>query len=55
VNFASEYFEREIPLEIVSLVYHHEVLTETVVKRLNHDADLSVLEPELSSIGYPSA
>jgi hypothetical protein len=55
VEYASEYFERAIPLEIVNLVYHHEVLTETVVKQLNHDADIAVLEPELSSIGYPSA
>jgi len=55
VKFANEYFERAIPLEAVSLVYRHEVLTETVVNQLNHDADIAFLEPELTSIGYPSA
>lgn len=55
VKFANKYFERAIPLEVVSLVYRHEVLTETVVKHLNHEADIASLEPELFSIGYPSA
>jgi hypothetical protein len=55
VRFADEYFEQAIPLEAISLVYRHEILTETVVKQPNPEVDLASLEPELSSIDYPSA
>jgi len=55
VRFANEYFEQVIPLEAVSQIYSHNILTETAVKQLNPEADLASLEPELSEIGYPSA
>jgi hypothetical protein len=54
VIFANEYFEQAVSLEDVNLIYRHERLTETVVKRLNPETDLTSLEAELSSIGYPS-
>jgi hypothetical protein len=55
VRFANEYFEQAIPLEAVSEVYRHDVLTDTTVKQLNPQADLASLEPELAEIGYRSA
>jgi hypothetical protein len=55
VRFANEYFEKTIALELVSLVYNHEILTATLVKQLNPEADIASVEPELASIGYLTA
>lgn len=52
VRYANEYFEQAIPLEAVSQIYRHEVLTDTTVKRLNPQADIASLEFDLTEIGY---
>jgi hypothetical protein len=55
VEFAADYYEREIAPEDVAAVYRHEPLTDELVKRLNPDADLEALAGDLDEIGYPEA
>jgi hypothetical protein len=54
LEFAKEYFERDLDLEAVSQVYRHEPITEVRVKQLNPEIDLQSLDAELLEIGYPS-
>jgi hypothetical protein len=55
VQFAAEYYEREINLADVVAVYRHGALTEALVKRLNAEVDLGSLDGDMAEIGYPEA
>jgi hypothetical protein len=54
LEFAKEYFEKRIPLEIVSQIYKHEPITELAVRQLNPEADPQAVYAELLEIEYPS-
>jgi hypothetical protein len=53
-QFAQDYFEKDLPLEMVTGIYNHEPITEDVVKKLNPETSLEALKSELLEIGYPS-
>jgi hypothetical protein len=53
VDFARNYFERDLAGADVAAVYRHEPLTGNLVRRLNPDADLESLATDLDEIGYP--
>jgi len=53
VDFAAEYYEREIAIADVAAVYEHAPLTQELLKRLNPRADLEALTADLNEIGYP--
>jgi hypothetical protein len=53
VQFAADYYEREIDVSDVALVYRHVPLTQALVKRLNPDVDLEAVMEDISEIGYP--
>jgi hypothetical protein len=55
VQFAAEYYEREIDLADVAAVYRHAALTEALVKRLNPEVGLESLAADIVEIGYPEA
>lgn len=55
VQFAAEYYEREIKLADVVAAYRHVPLTEALVKRLNPAVHLESLEGDMTEIGYPEA
>jgi len=55
VQFAAEYYERELDIGDVAAVYRHLPLTEGLVKRLNPKVDLESLRADMSEIGYPEA
>ena len=50
--WASEYYERPIPVEAVREIYAHKPLTQQLVSRLNPDRSLEDLESDLDEIGY---
>lgn len=53
VEFASWYFETDVPLEAVQRVYAHEPLSEALVALLNPEASLEEIREDLEEIGYP--
>jgi hypothetical protein len=55
VQFAAEYYERDIDLSDVAAVYRHVALTEPLVKRLNPKVGLESLAGDMTEIGYPEA
>lgn len=55
VEFASWYFEVDLPLEAVQRVYAHEPLTEELVALLNPETSLDEIREDLEEIGYPLA
>jgi hypothetical protein len=55
VQFAADYYEREIDVALVRAVYAHVPLTDKLVRRLNPEVDLSLLKDDLAEIGYPEA
>ena len=50
--WATEYYERPIPVEAVREIYAHKPLTQQLVSRLNPDRTLEELESDLDEIGY---
>lgn len=50
--WASEYYERPIPVDAVKEIYAHKPLTQKLVSRLNADCSLDSLEDDLDKIGY---
>jgi hypothetical protein len=55
VDFAAEYFGREIDIADVAAIYQHQPLTEALVRRLNPEARLDDLADDILEIGYPDA
>jgi hypothetical protein len=53
VQFAADYFEREIDVSDVARVYRHVLLTQALVKRLNPAVDFEALMEDITEIGYP--
>ena len=53
VQFAAEYYEREIDIAEVAAVYRHVPLTQALVRRLNPAIDFEALKEDISEIGYP--
>ena len=51
-SWASEYYERTVPVEAVREVYAQAPLTQKLVSRLNPDRLLEDLEDDLEEIGY---
>ena len=55
VQFAAEYYERDIELADVAAIYRHTALTEALVKGLNPEVSLESLAGDMMEIGYPEA
>jgi hypothetical protein len=53
VQFAEEYFEVQVDVQAVRLVYALTPLTEELVQWLNPDRSLADLADDLAEIGYP--
>jgi hypothetical protein len=51
-TWAESYYERPVSLETVQQVYAHEPLTEGLVRRLDPEASLQELAPDIREIGY---
>ena len=51
-QWASEYYERTIPLDTVTEVYKHKPLTQQLVSSLNSERLLDDLKSDLDEIGY---
>lgn len=55
VEFASEYFEKDVPVELVQGVFSHLPITTETISSLNPEATLDEISHELfTEIGYPS-
>jgi hypothetical protein len=52
-NFADDYYELDIPLEVVRQFYSHRPLTEGLVRQLNPELTLETLRSDIEQIGYP--
>lgn len=50
--WASEYYEKSVPVAAVSEVYAHQPLTQSLISRLNADRSMDDLESDLDEIGY---
>ena len=54
LQYASEYFERQLPAEAVMAVIEHHPLTAALVRALNPDRAQHDLTGDLQRIGYPA-
>jgi hypothetical protein len=52
-QWAEGYYERNVPLAAVELIYAHKPLRQEVVAALNDEVDLSLLEGDIVEIGFP--
>jgi hypothetical protein len=52
--WASDYYERDVPLEAVEAIYQHQPLMDELVFGLNPKRTLKLLGPDISDIGYPA-
>jgi hypothetical protein len=52
--WASDYYERDIPIETVEAIYQHQPLMDELVFGLNPKRTLKLLGPDISEIGYPA-
>uniref|UniRef100_UPI003BEF0164 hypothetical protein n=1 Tax=Burkholderia arboris TaxID=488730 RepID=UPI003BEF0164 len=55
VEFATDYYDRNVDRGDVAAVYRHEPLTPALAGRLNPELDLESIEDDLIEIGYPSS
>ena len=51
--WAADYFEREIDLSAIRMIYSHQTLDESLVKTLNPDLSLMDVLADAKEIGYP--
>jgi hypothetical protein len=52
-QWAEEFFERSISLELVEHIYQHGPLTPQLIARLNSDITIKDLAQDIREIGYP--
>lgn len=52
-QWAVEYYETKVSLDVVKEVYEHKPLTQQMVSRLNSECRFEDLESELNDIRYP--
>ena len=55
VEFARNYFERQIAVSDVTTIYRHEPLTQDLIRRLSPSAGLESVAKDLHEIGYPES
>jgi len=53
-DWATDYYERDVPLAAVHSIYAHEPLDQRLVMDLNAELSLSDLIADVEEIGYPS-
>jgi hypothetical protein len=53
VEFAADYYERDLDLGDVEAIYRHQPLSDALVRRLNPDLDMASLGNDIAEIGYP--
>ncbi len=54
-NWATDYYEREVPLVSVEAIYAHQPLSEQLIANLNPDIPFSNAYADALEIGYPTA
>lgn len=52
-SWASEYYEREIPLDAVQAIYNQQPITAQLLAKLSCERKLSEIVDDLKKIGYP--
>jgi hypothetical protein len=53
-KWASEYYERNVPLRVVEAVYQHRVVTDELIAAVNPCQTKAQLNPDIAEIGYPA-
>ncbi|NML32345.1 hypothetical protein [Paraburkholderia antibiotica] len=53
VEFAADYYGRDLHPDDVAAVYRHDPLTPVLVRQLNPELDFKSLDNDLAEIGYP--
>ncbi|HEY9886243.1 MAG TPA: hypothetical protein V6C96_03175, partial [Vampirovibrionales bacterium] len=53
-KFANDYYQEELPLESIQLIYEHKPLNKDIVKSINPEVEFDELLDDLKEIGYPS-
>lgn len=55
VDFCQWYYETNIPVDIVKIIYNGEAITPEMIKKLNEKrTDLHLMRKELCQMGYPN-
>lgn len=52
-QFCADYYEQQVDLAIITSVYAHSPLTETMMKKLNPEATWQPIAAECEKMGYP--
>lgn len=51
--FASEYYEKIVPISAIEHIYNHQPLTDEIIKSLNPSMSMLDLQDDIAEIGYP--
>ncbi|REJ87208.1 MAG: hypothetical protein DWQ35_21940 [Planctomycetota bacterium] len=54
-QFAEDYYEADVPLDAVSAIYRHELITTDIVSRLNASAEGESIRQSSEKMGYGKA
>jgi hypothetical protein len=54
VEWATEYYERDVPLAAVQAIYAHQSLDQPLITSLNSDMSLANLKKDSKEVGYPA-
>lgn len=52
LDWAKDYYEKEIPLECVKAIYEHKDITREIIEKINPKRDIDSVIKELKMIGY---
>jgi hypothetical protein len=55
VDFAAEYYEQTLDIEVIRKIYAHETLTKAIVTELNPQANWETIARDAGEILYPIA
>ena len=57
MEFCEDYYDKEVPLDIVEKIYQGEPITLEIIYKLNdeiEDKDIEIIKNELEEIKYPN-
>jgi hypothetical protein len=53
-RFASDYYEKDVPIDAIQAIYDHAALTADIIRSLNPNAGITDLDEDVLKIGYPA-
>ena len=52
-KWADAYYETNIPINIIKMIYNHEPVSEAIIKKVNSKLSINDMESDIKEIGFP--